>query len=229
MKIKIYQIRDGENNDFRFRDYDSAIAKYGEIVPECYNTTFDGEVDCKTLEDVYVMFNQPRPCVFHSSSLSVSDIVEVTEGTPDAPEGVYFCDSFGYKRLEDFDTNMVKPLNGIRVLAVEPHKKPYETVVPDELWVYQMSVGGYIEVTYPFDDNALIISNEEAKLQGLEGNRRVGNDIYCGNFLIASSKGENFDSLTDSQIEAYKERFSQDESFTVSEIEDTMGITFIGF
>ena len=64
---------------------------------------------------------------------------------------------------------------------------------------WQMSVQGFIEVTYPFDDGTVFISNETSKLDGLEGNRRINGDIYCGNIIIAAEKGDDFGDLTDEQ------------------------------
>ena len=92
-----------------------------------------------------------------------------------------------------------------------------------------MSVQGFIEVTYPFDDGTVFISNETSKLDGLEGNRRINGYIYCGNIIIAAEKGDDFGDLSDEQAAKYKEMFSQDESFTPKEIADSLNMTFYTF
>ena len=123
MIIRLYQITENRYSKERFLGYDETKAATGEPNPHHYSETFNGEVDCKTLEEIYKRFNTDRPCVFRSYSLSVSDIVQVLDGEE---KGVYFCDSIGFRKLQNFDSYLVEPLKGIRVLAIEPHKKPYE-------------------------------------------------------------------------------------------------------
>lgn len=100
----------------------------------------------------------------------------------------------------------------IRVLVVEPNKLPYEKVIPNRLKDKQNLVGGLIEYTrVDNDENSLVICNEEGKILGLEWNREIGNNIIAGTFFIV---GDNPDigedrSLTDEQIEKYKERFNE--------------------
>ena len=100
----------------------------------------------------------------------------------------------------------------IRVLVVEPNKLPYEKVIPNRLKDKQNLVGGLIEYTrVDNDENSLVICNEEGKILGLEWNREIGDDIIAGTFFIV---GDNPDigedrSLTDEQIEKYKERFNE--------------------
>ena len=114
------------------------------------------------------------------------------------------------------------------MLVVEPHKAPYEMMIPDGLEPLQQAVDGYIECTYPFSDNAFVISNEEAKLRGMEGNRRINGQIYAGTFLIAADDGcGDITDLTDEQIAYYTKRFINDEQYTQEEVEADMGMMFI--
>lgn len=71
----------------------------------------------------------------------------------------------------------------ITVLRVEPGKAPEPVTMPNTLEAMQQMVGGYIEVVCL--DDACLICNEEGKLIGLDGNRRVGDDIITGTFFIA--------------------------------------------
>lgn len=73
----------------------------------------------------------------------------------------------------------------LTVVMVEPHKAPYVTKIDDELSALQKAVGGYIEVVGN-GDGTLIICNEEGKLQGLEGNRRIrdGQALLQVHFLL---------------------------------------------
>ena len=166
MKVRIYQINkalDTENALFMGIDF---AEKHGGVDPSTYRCVFDGSLDFSDIEEVYTLCNAEHPIGYYGHSLSVSDIVETDDGC-------YFCDSIGFKKLADFDSGNAQPLIGKRMLIVEPYKAPYEAVIPDNLESLQDAVGGYIEITYPFEDNAVVISNEESKLIGMDGNRRV--------------------------------------------------------
>ena len=115
----------------------------------------------------------------------------------------------------------------LTVVMVEPHKTPYVTEISDELSALQRCVGGYIEVVGN-GDGTLIICNEEGKLQGLEGNRRIhdGMSIIAGTFFVVGDGGENFRSLTESEVMRYMDRFKNPEDIDQDEVEDDMGITF---
>lgn len=66
----------------------------------------------------------------------------------------------------------------IKCLLVEPNKLPKEIEIKKELEEYQRLVGGWIEEVYlPFDDDIVIICNEEGKINGMELNRDIGHDI----------------------------------------------------
>lgn len=115
----------------------------------------------------------------------------------------------------------------LTVVMVEPHKAPYVTKIDDELSALQKAVGGYIEVVGN-GDGTLIICNEEGKLQGLEGNRRIrdGSSIIAGTFFIVGEDGENFRSLTGSETVKYMDRFAEPEDISQDEVKTDMGITF---
>lgn len=108
----------------------------------------------------------------------------------------------------------------MRVLMVEPGKKPYAADINNDLEAMQRAVEGLIE-PIDLDEGITMVCNEEGKLLGLEGNRRVGRDIICGTFFICGSNEEGeFISLTDEQLEMYSQRFEKEEYFTDEEIED---------
>lgn len=115
----------------------------------------------------------------------------------------------------------------LTVVMVEPHKTPYVTEIADTLSALQKAVGGYIEVVGN-GDGTLIICNEEGKLQGLEGNRRIhdGMSIIAGTFFVVGDDGENFRSLTESEVKRYMDRFKNPEDIDQDEVEADMGITF---
>jgi hypothetical protein len=226
MRIIVYQINgDLDRYSTKFTGYDNTLKQAGRIDPSIYKTVFDGDVDCNDLEDVFNLLNTDLPPAYQGHSLSVSDVVEVVKDSEGVTTpGFYFCDNIGYRSLADFDSAKTEPLHGKKMVIVEPHKPAYEALVDDSLESLQRAVGGYIEITYPFEDNAMVIGNDEAKLIGMEGNRRINRSIYAGPLLIAADDGEGGTTdLTDEQIERYKQMFAQPEDISQAEVEADTG------
>ena len=119
--------------------------------------------------------------------------------------------------------------NKLRVVMVEPGKPAYETKIDNTLEAEQKAVGGYIEVV-PLGDGKLLICNEEGKLSGIQGNRRIGKDIIAGPFFIVGEDGDEFRSLTDEEVKESLERFAEPEENSQEEVENAMsaGIMFFG-
>ena len=121
----------------------------------------------------------------------------------------------------------------ITVLMVEPGKHPKVTKLKDDLDSLQKAVSigadyqGLIEFV-GLGNGDCIMCNEEGKLIGLEGNRRLGNDILVGVFYIMSENdvGE-LQSLTEQKIKYYTELFWEPETFDRAEIEDTLSCHFV--
>ncbi|ERL22973.1 hypothetical protein HMPREF1986_00149 [Oribacterium sp. oral taxon 078 str. F0263] len=107
----------------------------------------------------------------------------------------------------------------ITALLVEPGKYPEKVEIGTELDDLQKAVGGYIEVTYPFDENVGIIMNEEGKLNGMNLNRALRDedgkiyDVVAGPFLVVGLTEESFGSLTPEQVNTFEQQFHQPEIF----------------
>lgn len=113
----------------------------------------------------------------------------------------------------------------LRILMVEPHKAPYEASVPHELTAMQQTVGGLIEVVRN-GDGTLLVCNEEGKLLGMEGNRRIPGDVLAGPFFVVGDAGETFRSLTEEELERYRERFAEIEDISPQEVQAATGFFF---
>ena len=73
-------------------------------------------------------------------------------------------------------------------------------------------------------------SNEEAKLIGMEGNRRLNGEIYAGPMLIVGDDGVGGTmDLTDEQIAKYTKMFEQLEDISPEEVESSAGFGIYGF
>ena len=123
----------------------------------------------------------------------------------------------------------MKDDNKIRVLKIEPGKMPYEKEMVNDLEGIQAEVGGLFECVY-LDDGCIAVVNEEGKLNGMELNRRIGNDIIAGPFFICGdSEDGEFVSLTDDEREKYMGEFKEVPEFSGDEPEAQPRMTFISF
>lgn len=113
----------------------------------------------------------------------------------------------------------------LRVLMVEPHESPYELFITDQINDLQETVGGLIEIIGN-GDGTLLVCNDEAKLNGMDGNRRIDGDVIAGPFFVVGEDGENFRSLTDEEMQKYMQRFGEIEDISPEEVKENMGYTF---
>ena len=178
-EFSIYQINtDRDNNRVCFLGLDS-IERFQhskEVDPALYDRTYDGKLDCSSLETIYEKFNVDHPADYKGRSLSVSDVVEI-RGSDTLNPGFYFVDSIGFKSIS-FDKSLCKePVEAgsgkISVLLVEPNKYPKMIEIDDTLEAMQEVVGGDIEEYMPFEDEVAIVCHEEGKLIGLPPNRAI--------------------------------------------------------
>ena len=117
----------------------------------------------------------------------------------------------------------------LHVLRVEPGKAPEEKDMGSDLNSLQAEVDGLIECVY-MDDGAIIVVNEEGKLNGMEMNRRLGDDILAGPYFIVRDHSEgDIASLTNSQIKKKKNRFAEPEQFAEHEPDAEPFMRFIAF
>jgi len=95
---------------------------------------------------------------------------------------------------------------GLRVLVREPIKQPLQLKeIEGSLEEILEIIGGNMEIV-PMTQGLLCICNEEGKTKGLENNffhDYVG--WVLGTVIFVSDGGEDFRSLTDSQIKFIKE------------------------
>ena len=109
----------------------------------------------------------------------------------------------------------------MKILVIEPEKKPVVKEIDGSLDSMQKIVGGIIQALYPFAEEVACICNDEGKLLGLELNRGlrdgIGNlyDIICGTFFLcgAPADSDEFYGLTPQQMKRMEQRFHTPEIF----------------
>lgn len=123
---------------------------------------------------------------------------------------------------------MTKP-SVYRVVYVEPGKPAVEKEIGTDLHDLQAAVGGLIECIYN-RDGTIIVANDEAKLLGMEGNRRLDNgSVIAGPFFVIGDAGENFRSLTDAEVSRYLQVYAEPQQISQREVQADMGFTFYCF
>ena len=120
--------------------------------------------------------------------------------------------------------------NMLAVVFVEPHKKPVVRKLRNEYEDISHAVGGLIEHIYQ-EDGTILVANEESKLLGMDGNRRLndGKSILAGPFFVVGDDGEDYRSLTEEEIKKYMNRFDEIEEITPEEVAGDMWMTVTTF
>lgn len=108
----------------------------------------------------------------------------------------------------------------LRIIVVQPFKKPYLSRIGKSLESMQSVVRGYIQAIYPFDDEEIaLVCNEEGKIDHLTPNRFLFDEygepyeLICGTFFLCSAPidSEEFEDIPDHLIKKYIDMFSRKE------------------
>lgn len=210
MQVRIFQLNDSSEN--LFMNYDHTMS-FGGIKAEEYRQIYGGEVFADGLDRVFMLGNTDQPPGYCGRSVSVSDVIEICEGKD---KGFYYVESFGFKKLDDFDISKTDHADMMRILVLENDRPPYVAEIRhDGIEAMQSVVGGSFECVYfePKGD-AVCWCNDEFLLNDSAPNRMIGETLVHGTCFI-SGDGMNeygeYDacSLTDQQIELYSRMFPQ--------------------
>lgn len=122
--------------------------------------------------------------------------------------------------------------NNITVLMIEPGKHPRVTTLENSLDALQKAVSigadeqGLIEII-GIDERVCILCNEEGKLIGLEGNRRLGSDIITGVFYVIGEDGcGNLVSLPEIEMAKYSSLFWEPDVFSEEDVANSIHVYF---
>ena len=227
MRVKIYQInsdRDEKREKFLGMDARERLNFPKAIDPAIYDEVFNAEIDESDPEEIFRRFNTERHPLHRGHSLSVPDVV-VNDN------GAFFCDSIGFEQIDFNEAQTQKPGNLMRVVYVEPGRPAYEAEIAHDIHAEQKAVGGLIECVYTEDDDIAIVCNDESKLLGMEGNRRLNNGrtVIAGPFFVCGLTEDDFRGLTEQETQTYLERFAQPEDISQDEVESNMGFSIYVF
>lgn len=106
----------------------------------------------------------------------------------------------------------------MKVVMVEPGQYARAAEIGNELESLQKAVGGLIDCAYPWREKVCIVCNDEGLINGMPMNRAVeGYGALAGPFFICGLSGENFCSLTDAQVQKYRQMFLRPQIFLHTE------------
>lgn len=101
----------------------------------------------------------------------------------------------------------------MKVLFIEPLKKPRLIDIPDDPDSMCGLVKGLIACIYPWDDEVGLVHNDNAIAQGLQPNRVVGRNIIFGPFFLAGLGEEDFTDFPENLVDKYSKLFAFPELF----------------
>ena len=111
IQYRIYQIKDIENTDYAFRDYDPNKFKFkdyqlvyrGEVTEQefpkdKFPELHEAQVLGKTVaEAIFIKYNYyPKPADYQAHSLSTSDMLEIED---EKKLRLYYCNTIGWLRI----------------------------------------------------------------------------------------------------------------------------------
>lgn len=225
MYIKIFQkMPEQSAMEFTVNDINEMleIQSVNGVNPEIYQEVFSGDVDSETLEDLFRKFNQEMHPLFRGRKMAPTDVI-VTEGE------AYYCQKEGFSKIEFDVSKTYKQNNLMRIVYVEPNRRPFVSKIENTLEAEQKAVGGLIELIGN-GDGTFLVGNDESKLIGMEGNRILESGaVIAGPFFVVGDDGENFRSLTDDEVEKYMDMFYEPEQISRQQVEADMGFWIFSF
>ena len=110
----------------------------------------------------------------------------------------------------------------MKILKIDPEKKPEAMDIDNSLESMQALVGGMIQAVYPFNEPVALICNDEGKLLNLPMNRVLQHpetgtiyDVVCGTMFLygAPANSDHFTDLSPEQIARYQAYYQTPEFF----------------
>lgn len=94
---RIWQLRDDVDPLMKFVGFDELHKRgFGSLDADNYNCVYDGQVDTNNLDAIWDKFNTNHPPNYHGHSLSMSDVIELYDGTGSQFQ---YVDTFGFKQI----------------------------------------------------------------------------------------------------------------------------------
>lgn len=220
MEICIYQIDSSrDHNRVAFLSTDELMQVQGndQVKSSLYNGVFRGFVECSSLDGIYYKFNVDCPEGYTGHPLSKSDVIYVIRSQTVEP-GFYYCEKFGFKKI-DFEPDKAKDMtNVIPVLLLQIGKTARPVLIQNNTEAMQRLVGGPT-VAASLSDGCLLMAREGANLTSMPANRVIRKDgkitdVIVGTCFICATKDGHYTGLNREQMERYKKEFMYPQKVT---------------
>lgn len=97
-------------------------------------------------------------------------------------------------------------MNKFKILVIEPRKEPSIKTVNNIENALVKIIGDNLK-NIRLKNNIDLVYNDEGKINNLDFNRIITDDVLCGTFAIVGQYKDEWVSLTSKQIRFYKKRF----------------------
>lgn len=220
MRVAVYQLnKDRSKTEPILQDEGMELSTANA---KLYDEVLNTETDWEDLQEVVGNLLVNGHPLYRGEPHHVCDVIVMGDRA-------YFSGWMGYSEVNFDESKARKPDNLLRVVYVEPDKPSVEAEILPDLDYLQQAVGGLLECVYN-GDGTIIICNEEAKLIGMECNRRLsGGGVLAGPFFVVGDAGEDFRSLTDTETQKYLQRFQEPEQISRQEVQADTGFVFYSF
>jgi hypothetical protein len=102
-RVRIWQLKPDVDPMMKFIGYGESLKNFGEPRPENYETVYDGQPGTNDLDEIFELFNLSHPEGFAGHSLSMSDVVELYDGSGAGGAALcefHYVDRFGFNQIE---------------------------------------------------------------------------------------------------------------------------------
>ena len=154
----IYQLsHDERTRDLRFEPYDRLQAAGNTVNRANYDLIYTAPlVPDTSLEDIFIRFNIDHPADFTGHSLSMSDIIVLSQG---GNTTAYYIDRGGYRQVPEFLQEQQKTLVPDEHTTGETIRTPRGTFYLTDMTPEQMKAAGYGVHHTSEDGQYLIMGN----------------------------------------------------------------------
>lgn len=95
--VRVWQLKPDVDVRMKFIGYDELCDRFGPPDQANYQMVYDGAAETNDLEELYAKFNMDHPPGYRGHSLSMSDVLELYDGTGST---FHYVDRFGFKEVD---------------------------------------------------------------------------------------------------------------------------------
>lgn len=144
MKYAIFQVKNTNPNGRMFMNTDWLAKHELTVTVDAYDQIYSGEVESSNpLEYLWKRFNMAHPVDYRGRSLSVSDVVVLTD---EEGKRAFFCDSIGWSEVHDFFVKRIRRNGTVSIHVCPNHCEALLMTTAHVVQTWKVdAVGNFIE------------------------------------------------------------------------------------